>query len=86
MYWQHAVISFHLFDILSTIKEDLTPHQYFTMLQFVLLFNLTLVIAGALGAGSVARKVDPEVYMSTPEIISYYGYPAEEHWVTTEDG
>jgi len=55
-------------------------------LQFVLLFNLTLVIAGALGAGTVTRKVDPEVYMSTPEIISYYGYPAEEHWVTTEDG
>ena len=57
------------------------------MLQFVLLFNLTLVIAGALGAGGeVARKVDPEVFMSSPQIISYYGYIAEEHWVTTEDG
>merc|ERR550519_2843962 len=29
---------------------------------------------------------DPEVHMSTPEIIRHWGYPAEEHFVQTEDG
>jgi len=31
-------------------------------------------------------KVDPELHMSTPEMIRYWGYQAEEYWVTTSDG
>jgi lysosomal acid lipase/cholesteryl ester hydrolase len=29
---------------------------------------------------------DPEEYMDTPQLIEYYGYPAETHTVTTDDG
>jgi len=32
---------------------------------------------------NVEREI-PE--MSVPELIQYWGYPVEEHWVTTEDG
>ena len=24
--------------------------------------------------------------MTVPELVRYWGYPVEEHWVTTEDG
>ncbi|KAG8230456.1 hypothetical protein J437_LFUL009945 [Ladona fulva] len=33
-----------------------------------------------------ARDDLPDVYMDTPELIKYYGYPVEEHQVKTEDG
>jgi len=29
---------------------------------------------------------DPIIDMKTPEIIKHWGYPTEEHWVTTDDG
>lgn len=31
-------------------------------------------------------KLDPEVYMNAAEIITYHGYPVEDHVVTTADG
>ncbi|GMT09488.1 hypothetical protein PFISCL1PPCAC_785 [Pristionchus fissidentatus] len=33
-----------------------------------------------------ARIDDPEVNMTAPEIIRYWGYPSEEHFATTQDG
>ena len=35
---------------------------------------------------AVTARLDPEEHMSTPEIIKFWGYPAESHWVTTPDG
>ncbi|GMR57394.1 hypothetical protein PMAYCL1PPCAC_27589, partial [Pristionchus mayeri] len=35
---------------------------------------------------SIAALQDPEVNMTAPEIIRYWGYPMEEHFATTEDG
>ena len=36
--------------------------------------------------GSVLSKSDPELHLPTPGLIKYWGYPAENHWVTTSDG
>ena len=33
----------------------------------------------------VSAKEDPEQHMTTPEMVRFWGYPAEEHWVTTSD-
>lgn len=43
-----------------------------------------LVLAVLVGYGD--SKVDPEVHMSTPQMVEFMGYKAEEHWVTTSDG
>ncbi|CAJ0589674.1 unnamed protein product [Cylicocyclus nassatus] len=51
------------------------------MLRCVLL--LVAVIATAVLA---AKHEDPEVEMTTPQIIEHWGYPAEIYTVTTEDG
>ncbi|KAK6023335.1 ab-hydrolase associated lipase region, partial [Ostertagia ostertagi] len=32
------------------------------------------------------KNEDPECKMTTPQIIEHWGYPAEIHTVTTEDG
>ena len=34
--------------------------------------------------GSGAERDIP--VMTVPELVRYWGYPVEEHWVTTEDG
>lgn len=41
------------------------------------------VISGSL---TFSNSEDPETYMSTTELIHYFGYPSEVHNVTTEDG
>merc|ERR1719495_1263875 len=48
----------------------------------------TIIIISFFGAalGSrhvVEREIPP---MTVPQLIEYWGYPMEEHWVTTEDG
>ena len=48
-----------------------------------MLYRLILLLSLA----SLATcKVDPELHMPTPAMIRYWGYQAEEHWVTTTDG
>ncbi|GMT17543.1 hypothetical protein PFISCL1PPCAC_8840, partial [Pristionchus fissidentatus] len=37
-------------------------------------------------AVSHAAQDDPEIFMTAPEMIRYWGYPAEEHSATTKDG
>ncbi|GMT10473.1 hypothetical protein PFISCL1PPCAC_1770, partial [Pristionchus fissidentatus] len=37
-------------------------------------------------AFSHAAQDDPEIFMTAPEMIRYWGYPAEEHSATTKDG
>ena len=49
------------------------------MLLVILLFALSIQF-------SVCGKSNPEEGMTVPEIITYHGYPAEEHFITTQDG
>ncbi|KAL5253872.1 hypothetical protein ACHWQZ_G013589 [Mnemiopsis leidyi] len=44
--------------------------------------SLLLLLLPAL----ISCRVDPELHMSTPEMVRFWGYTAEEHWVTTSDG
>lgn len=46
---------------------------------------LIVLLATTIGLAT-ARHHDPELKMSTKEVIEHWGYPAEEHWVTTPDG
>ncbi|MBN3285861.1 LICH hydrolase, partial [Polyodon spathula] len=52
-----------------------------------LLLGVVLLIHGAVQCEETfERDLDPEVNMNISQIISYWGYPAEEHEVVTEDG
>ncbi|PIO55667.1 ab-hydrolase associated lipase region, partial [Teladorsagia circumcincta] len=31
-------------------------------------------------------RYDPEIKMTVPEIVRYWGYPAEVHYAVTQDG
>ncbi|XP_063603947.1 lipase 3-like [Penaeus indicus] len=48
--------------------------------------NLAGLILLSLTAASLGTSPHPLVNKSTPQIIAYYGYPAEVHLVTTDDG
>jgi len=37
-------------------------------------------------SSSVSQTPDAKITMQVPDIIRSFGYPAEEHWVTTPDG
>lgn len=50
----------------------------------VVCFVLGILLSGR-STGTVSA-VDPEVNMNVTEIITYWGYPGEEHLVQTEDG
>jgi len=36
--------------------------------------------------GTVLSSHDPELKLPTPDLVKFWGYPAESHWVTTSDG
>lgn len=51
------------------------------------LYILTLLLVFVFFINTkTTSAVDPETGMTVPEIITYHGYPAEEHFVTTNDG
>ncbi|XP_046394636.1 lipase 3-like [Ischnura elegans] len=64
----------------------------------VKLLSLIFIIAVALVSARIPNEVNkrkaydgferdlPDIYMDTPELIEYYGYPVEKHVVETEDG
>ncbi|XP_065314890.1 lysosomal acid lipase/cholesteryl ester hydrolase-like isoform X3 [Gordionus sp. m RMFG-2023] len=47
---------------------------------------LTQILYSITMSLSKIQKLDPEVTMNVSEIIKYYGYPCQDHTVTTEDG
>ncbi|XP_036387091.1 gastric triacylglycerol lipase [Megalops cyprinoides] len=55
-----------------------------------LLLCVAFLVQGAVQCKGLMRRdiagLDPEVNMNISEIIKYWGYPAEEHEVVTEDG
>lgn len=55
--------------------------QLLGMVAYVIL--VILLSGGPMGSVSA---VDPEANMNVTEIITYWGYPSEEHMVQTEDG
>jgi len=53
--------------------------------MLLLLALLAPTIASASGRQGSGEERDIPV-MTVPELVRYWGYPVEEHWVTTEDG
>ncbi|KPP61068.1 Lysosomal acid lipase/cholesteryl ester hydrolase precursor-like [Scleropages formosus] len=53
-----------------------------------LLLSVAFFLQGVIQCRRIARadRLDPEVNMNISEIISFWGYPSEEHEVVTEDG
>ncbi|XP_065684847.1 lysosomal acid lipase/cholesteryl ester hydrolase isoform X1 [Hydra vulgaris] len=49
-------------------------------------FGINLAIFLSLFGTFCNAKNNPEIDLNVPEIISFYGYPAESHLVTTDDG
>ncbi|XP_071452980.1 lipase 3-like [Hetaerina americana] len=46
-----------------------------------------VVLSSAMPSNQIGMEKDiPDVYMDTPALIAYYGYPVEKHEVKTEDG
>ncbi|GLG98546.1 Lipase [Gryllus bimaculatus] len=44
------------------------------------------LLATAASAAPEPRVLEEDAYLSCPELITKYGYPVEQHEVTTEDG
>ncbi|KAK5965826.1 Gastric triacylglycerol lipase [Trichostrongylus colubriformis] len=44
-----------------------------------------VIFLAAVVASSSSLNIDPECYMTVPEIVRYYGYPSEVHIVRTHD-
>ncbi|XP_055976546.1 lysosomal acid lipase/cholesteryl ester hydrolase [Sorex fumeus] len=51
-----------------------------------LIVSLALGILHAEVSGNELTPVDPETHMNVTEIISHWGFPAEEYFIETEDG
>ena len=45
-----------------------------------------VVILVAIATAKSWGHSDPEIFMKTDEMIRFWGYNAEEHFVTTSDG
>nr|CAD7434529.1 unnamed protein product [Timema monikensis] len=52
----------------------------------ILLCSLFVLQANTEGATQLLQDINPDAYLSVPELITKYGYPMESHTVTTEDG
>lgn len=51
------------------------------------MFNQYLIVSLVCCLVAVTQcRLDPEEHMHTPAMVRYWGYPAEQHWVTTPDG
>jgi len=58
----------------------------FKMLLSVIAVVASCCLVGANGSQLPEENLREIPEMSVPDLIKYWGYPVEEHWVTTEDG
>lgn len=70
-----------------TYLSHVILYRYYTdIIQFTLLLSfLTMLFFLLLLSGGTASR-DPELTLPTPGLITYWGYPAETHPITTSDG
>ncbi|KAG5195836.1 hypothetical protein JEQ12_011472 [Ovis aries] len=92
LHWAQAVNSgrFQAFDWGNPDQNMKHFHQEPKGIPTMWLFLTTAyLICGTLNAAgffNLEKEPNPEVWMSTSEIITYNGYPSEEYEVTTQDG
>ncbi|XP_066998922.2 lipase 3 [Anabrus simplex] len=49
-------------------------------------FVAICLLTGGLATEIEVRNLDPDIHLTTPQLVAKYGYPIEEHEVTTADG